>query len=55
MTICQVVQMFYTLRRVHDSHRGLRYIAEMLPLVVAVAVLVVLVLRMFDLLPYVGI
>jgi hypothetical protein len=55
MTVCQVIQMVYTLRRVHKAHLGLRYFIEMAPLVLAVAVLVVLVLRMFDLLPYVGV
>jgi hypothetical protein len=55
MTICQVVQMFYTLRRVHAAHLGLRYFVEMLPLVLAVTVLVVLVLRIFNLVPYVGV
>jgi hypothetical protein len=55
MTACQVLQMIYTMRRVHASHRGLRYAVEMLPLVLAVAALVVLVLRMFDLFPYVGV
>jgi hypothetical protein len=40
---------------VHAAHRGLRYLVEMLPLVLAVTALVVLVLRLFDLLPYIGV
>jgi hypothetical protein len=55
MTACQVLQMIYTLRRVHASHQGIRYVIEMAPLVLCVVALVVLVSRIFNLIPYVGI
>ncbi len=55
MTVCQVLQTSYTLRRLHQMHVGVRYWAEMSPLIFATIALVVLVCRIFNLLPYVGI
>lgn len=55
MTVCQILQTSYTLRRLHGAHAGLRYWLEMAPLIAATLALAVLVGRIFHLLPYVGI
>jgi hypothetical protein len=55
MTVCQVLHASYTVRRLHREHASWRYGAEIIPLLAATAALVVLVLRIFNLVPYVGI
>ncbi len=55
MTVCQVLQTTYTLRRLHRTHSGLRWCLEMAPLVIATFALVVLVARILNIVPYVGI
>jgi hypothetical protein len=55
MTLCQVLHASYTVRRLHSEHASWRYWAEIVPLLLATAALVVLVLRIFNLVPYVGI
>jgi hypothetical protein len=57
LSLCQVVQTFYLVAHVHVLHGVSRlwYLAKMLPLVALTIALVVFVLRVFQLIPYVGI
>jgi hypothetical protein len=55
MAVCQVLHATYTMRRLHGAHSGMRYWLEMAPLIVALAVLVILVLRFLHLIGYVGV
>ena len=53
ITVCQVLQTSYTLRRLHNEHAGLRYWLELTPLIIATAILVFLMARLLELLPHV--
>lgn len=55
MTVCQVLQTSYTLRRLHGEHDGWRWWLEMTPLILTTAALVFLVGRLFNLFPHMGI
>ena len=55
ITVCQVLQTSYTMRRLHAAHAGFRWWLEMLPLMVATFLLVWTTLRILDFVPYLGI
>lgn len=55
MAACQIVQLAFALIFLRRECAGARYWVWSIPLIVSVAALVVLVLRIFGFLPYVGI
>jgi hypothetical protein len=57
LAICQVVQTLYLVAHAHVLHGISRiwYLAKMVPLVVLTIAMIALVLRVFQIIPYIGI